>query len=242
MNPDQTSIKIEELRSATGLKSNPPEIPVGIFVQEALDLHKWCIPDREALIKVALDWKYAEEIPIRAEALNILEADWSAERDSQPECQKELKAELPLARNLRDEIAHEFYRAFRFLPQECAIVTRISHDGTNAELIQSLFDLAELGARLHKELLQIQMDPGILDKARQTGERLTKLQALVNGVLKEGSAGQELRNKAYYHLKEAVDEVRSAGQHVFWRDKERHKGYISAYSLRRNQKYRNKKA
>jgi hypothetical protein len=33
MNPDLTALKIEELLGMAGLKSDPPEIPVSIFVK-----------------------------------------------------------------------------------------------------------------------------------------------------------------------------------------------------------------
>ena len=38
-----------------------------------------------------------------------------------------------------------------------------------------------------------------------------------------------MRDKAYTHLKQAVDEVRECGQYVFWRNEARLKGYSSRY-------------
>ena len=34
-----------------------------------------------------------------------------------------------------------------------------------------------------------------------------------------------MRDKAYTHLKQAVDQVRECGQYVFWRNEARLKGY-----------------
>ena len=38
-----------------------------------------------------------------------------------------------------------------------------------------------------------------------------------------------LPDKAYTHLKEAVDAIRDCGQFVFWKDQDRAKGYASEY-------------
>ena len=43
-----------------------------------------------------------------------------------------------------------------------------------------------------------------------------------------------LRDKAYAHMKEAVDEIRRCGQYVFWKDKQRLKGYRSQYIKMKN--------
>lgn len=58
----------------------------------------------------------------------------------------------------------------------------------------------------------------------------------------ESQEAYDLRNKAYTHLKEAMDEICRFGRFVFRHDESRLKGYGSAYLRRRNRKYRNKKA
>ncbi len=45
----------------------------------------------------------------------------------------------------------------------------------------------------------------------------------------ENSVAKSLRDKAFTHLKEAVDEIRAAGKYVFKNDPERFKGYMSQY-------------
>ena len=78
MNPDAVTKKIEELRTNESLKSALPDLPVAIVLQEALNLFDWCSHDREIIIKKGLDWKLAEDIPIRAEALRRLETIWTS--------------------------------------------------------------------------------------------------------------------------------------------------------------------
>ena len=42
------------------------------------------------------------------------------------------------------------------------------------------------------------------------------------------------RDRAYTHLKEAVDAIRECGQFVFWKDEDRRKGYASDYNRKKN--------
>ena len=50
----------------------------------------------------------------------------------------------------------------------------------------------------------------------------------------EDNQARVTRDKAYTLLKQAIDEIRSVGQYVFWRDAQRYKGYVSAYFKRHN--------
>ena len=51
-----------------------------------------------------------------------------------------------------------------------------------------------------------------------------------------GNHSIAIRDQAYTHLKEAVDEIRASGQYVFWRNEERFQGYISQYHKKFNSK------
>lgn len=236
MNTDSTSLKIAELKSMTGLKSTRPDLPVAVLVQEAHELFEWCKSDREALTLTRLDWKYPEELPLRAEVLLYLQASWAKEHLVRKDCYLKWKAALPQARNLRKELIHILCYALESKPSEYAKVKRCAAGKKNDQLIQSLIDLSVIGKNHQDELKGIMPDNSLLDKAWQMSFDLGKLQSEVSNTPKEISGGQTLRNKAYYHLKEAVEEVRKAGQYVFWKDKEKYKGYVSAFNQRRKQK------
>jgi len=90
------------------------------------------------------------------------------------------------------------------------------------------------------ELEAIGMDLGLLDLARSKSSELADLLAKVNGSIRETSPKLEIRNKAYSHLKEAVDEIHRVGQYVFWRNDAKLKGYISPYLKRMNQNQKRK--
>jgi hypothetical protein len=48
----------------------PNQIPVGIYIQEAEDLYKWCLPHKDELTVKGLDWTVVEDLPIRCGALS----------------------------------------------------------------------------------------------------------------------------------------------------------------------------
>ena len=50
----------------------------------------------------------------------------------------------------------------------------------------------------------------------------------------EDNQARVTRDKAYTLLKQAIDEIRSVGQYVFWRDAQRYRGYVSQYARRYN--------
>jgi hypothetical protein len=126
------------------------------------------------------------------------------------------------------------------IPVEYAKVQKIDEGSSHADMIQDLSDLAELGKNHTAELEAIGFDLSKLDEARSKSISLTKLLGEVNGSLKEASPLIKLRNKAYLHLKEAVDEIRRVGQYVFWKNGKKVRAYSSSYLRRRNKAYRMK--
>ncbi len=81
---------------------------------------------------------------------------------------------------------------------------------------------------------------GKLDEARAKSLSLSKLLSEVNGTYKETSPLLDLRNKAYVHLKEAMGEIRQAGQSIFRNNKKKLEEYTSPY-IRRMHEARKKK-
>ena len=232
--------KLDELNSLSDLEPDQPTIPVSIVLQEAEDLFEWCSMDKDDLLKVGLDWGLVDDLKIRAGALRDSQSKWSARYRSYQDCQKEWKVAAPEAFNLRDELLHNLYYALYDIPSEYSKVQRIAEGNSNADMLQDLNDLAELGT-IHSEKLEaIGVNLELLTEAKTMSHELAGLLAKVNGSYSEVSPRREIRNKANAHLKEAVDKIRRAGQFVFWRDDERIKGYASKYTRRSNQTRKSK--
>ena len=241
MNIEQLNEKINEINSLDFTEILRPTIPVGIMSQEAYDLHVWANMDKDALIQAGLDWKIVDDLPQRAGALSVLQSKWNSQYKAYKDSQAEWKTAAPEAYNLRDELIHHFYHALYNIPVEYAKVKRIAEGSSNADMLQDLQDLYVLGD-LHKaELQAIGMDLNLLDTARNQAFSLATILAEVNGAYKETSPMLKERNKAYTHLKEAVDEIRRVGQYAFWRNETRLKGYVSQYLRSINKNHKQKK-
>jgi len=99
----------------------------------------------------------------------------------------------------------------------------------NADLVQDLSDLAVLGNANFPLLEAIGFQASKLDTSAKLSSEMSVLLATMNGERVDTNKSKRLRDKAYTHLKEVVDEIREAGKFVFWKDEVRVKGYRSAY-------------
>jgi hypothetical protein len=127
------------------------------------------------------------------------------------------------------------------LPDIHTQVRIIAREKTIAGMIQSLFSLAELGSKHSKSLQLIGMDMDIIEKARQAGTEMIPIHARIQNLNGEGREEYELRNKAYTHLKAAVDEVRKVGKFALRNNKRRLPGYTSDFLRTKKQKQMRKK-
>ena len=69
---------------------------------------------------------------------------------------------------------------------------------------------------------------------------MRNLLALANCERDGENDGRKIRDRAYTHLKEAVDEIYEHGQFAFRQDDERRRGYRSNYMYKRRKRYEGK--
>jgi hypothetical protein len=74
-----------------------------------------------------------------------------------------------------------------------------------------------------------------LEVAATTSAEMAELLSLASSERATDNEERVIRDKAFTLLKEAVDQIRTCGQYVFWRDAQRFKGYVSTYNKRFNQ-------
>jgi hypothetical protein len=233
--------KLEELRANESIKSVLPDVPLAFMLQDAVNLYNWCQHDREILCRANLDWNLVEDLPVQTEALQSIEAIWHTEHLTTRDSQKVWKAALPEAIQLKKELLRQFYFAYKNKQDTYPKVQRIAAGSNYADMIQDLIELYALGKKYPDELIAIHFDWSLLEKAHDLGFSLGKLYAVSNNARTSSSENLVLRNKAFYHLKESIEAIRSTGKYAFHKDKERLKGYINAYVRKNNQLYRNKK-
>ncbi|MEC8812665.1 MAG: hypothetical protein VXY23_15230 [Pseudomonadota bacterium] len=217
---------IEAIDPATLKK---PNIPVKAYLQEAENLYHWAQEDKTTLQSAGLPWAWVQDLPQRIGALREAESLWFKERFGREEAQQQWDQEAPAAYALRDQMLRAMRYAYR---RDDALLKRVSDiaEGTgHVDMIQDLNDVAILGRANAEPLLAVGVDAEALDLAASTAADMADLLAMVNGERAHGSSARVIRDQAYTHLKEAVDEIRACGEYVFWDNPARLDGYHSQY-------------
>ncbi len=93
-------------------------------------------------------------------------------------------------------------------------------------------DTAVFGKENPAPLEAVNFDMTLLDKAAHLADELGSLYGEASSDRADFDEYKDLRDRAYTHLKEAVDEIRACGKFVCRGDEKRLKGYISRYRRR----------
>jgi hypothetical protein len=231
---DDYNAKLDVISAIPESETKAPNMPVKSYLEEAEFLFERANEDKEALLGAGLDWDLVEDLPARSGALRQAEVNWFTDRFNQEEAEKAWVEASDVGYKFRDELIHSFFHAYRHDEGLIRRVRSIAAGNGHADMIQDLSNLAGLGKAHLEPLLKIRIDPALLDKATSMSDELADMLASAQ-VEREGSNGSiKIRDQAYTHLKEAIDEIRASGQYVFWRDEERYEGYISQYHRKFN--------
>jgi hypothetical protein len=221
----------------------PHHIPVPIYIKEASFLYEWAKDDKEPLTAAGLDPELIEDLPQRCGVLREAESRWKNQRGNMNKSARKWKKQSPGAYDLRKNLLASFLYAFRKHPGLLKKVRAISPIGSHARMIEDLNDLSLLGKDNTRLLEAINFDLSLLDKAAQTSKKMAVLLDEKDRERErergEPSEAKKIRDQAYTHLKEAVDEILEAGKFVFRQNKKRLRKYASAY--RRNTTSKKKK-
>lgn len=211
-------------------------MPLAMYIFEAEALNKWCQDDRPAFETISGLWDLVEDLPVRAGALRELESIWRKERFTRDEAAQRWATESPELFEFRKELMAAFRYAFRDNDSLLGRVDSIAKGITNAEKLQNLNDLAVLGRANQDLLTAIAFDLTQLDDAAAKADEMSEVYAIATAQRKGETENRKLRDKAYVHLKEAVDEIYSAGKYLLRGNRERLRGYTSAYLSKRKNK------
>lgn len=239
MKDDTLDAKLEEIRSLPAVEK-VPQVPVSVAVVEAMSLLNRAKKDRLVLLQSGLKENFPDDLRLRALALQKAQSRWATDFKMFNNWQKEWRKAAPRAFKLRDELLHHYFFAFRNHPGSYASTQRIARGGSNDDMIQDLADLAKLGEANMELLGAINMDMGLIKKAMELAAELSVLYGKATAAKNEKNEALELKNKAYFHLKEAVDEIRRVGRYAFWKDPGVYNSYTSDFQRKRNKFYRKK--
>ena len=233
-NIDDYNAKLGEILAIPDKDVTEPAMPVDVYLQESENLAKWSIMDLAPLAAVGITQVMINDLPVRAGALREAQSVWFKDRNSQLEAQREWGIQAPLAFEQRDELVHTFRYAFRNDDALMARVAEIADGSTNSDMIQDLNDLSVLGKNNVAPLQAIGFDLNKLNVAAETSNAMAELLAAANGDKSLQSETKMIRDKAFFYLKQRVDEIRAAGKYVFWKNEKRLKGYSSEYLRQKN--------
>ena len=204
-------------------------MPMNKYLLEAADLGQWSANDLKELAIAGITQETLDDLTHRRIAAGIAQTNWEAVLHAREEAQKQWKMESEEGFALRDELVHYMRFAFRKDGELMRRLRKIAEGTSNADMISDLRDLSLLGQE-HLYLLQkLQFDVSRLELAEQMYNELST----VHGDSKNDSGRENdiklIRDKAYTHLKALVDDIREAGQFVFWKNPIRREGYASDY-------------
>jgi len=206
-----------------------PIIPVDVYLQEAENLYHWSQDDEAILTGAGLDWAMVGQLPVRAGALREAQSLWFKQRFSREDAAKQWQAASEQGYELRDQLLHSFRYAYRKQADILGRIAAIADGSGHADMIQDLNDIAVLGQAHHEPLTNINLDLAELQNAADAAAQLSDLLARATIDRQDNTRTRIIRDQAYTHLKDAVDEVRACGQYVFNRNDVRMKGYTSQY-------------
>ena len=232
-NAEDYNSKIGVIEKILDKDTKSPNIPIDTFTQEAENLYAWSQKDKVDLTGAGLDWEVVKDLPTRAGCLREAESRWYSKRFTKEEAQREWAERAPDAFDLRDQLLHAFTYAYRNTPDVASRVSDLREGSSSDDMIQDLNTIAVIGRENPEPLRMINFEEALLEQAANTADEMGALLGKATAD-DEDAELVKIRNKAYTHLKEAVDEIRDCGQYVFWRDNERLKGYGSDYFRRQN--------
>lgn len=214
-----------------------PNTPVDVSIQESNDVLHWCQKDMPAFLKIGISKEKIKSIPLRIEGLRHIESKWLTDRFNKEQSLVQWKEESKPAYKLRDNLLHDFRYAYRKNPSVLRRIRIIGSGRGHSDMIQDLSDIAAVGHEFPKELKAIDFDMAQLDQAEELATKLSN-------ILSESRVGEgykdtkDLRDRAFTYLKQIIDEIREAGQYLFWKDEEKFVHFRSAYLHKHNSSYK----
>ena len=159
-----------------------------------------------------LDKEVARSLEARRLLLEITESAWAERRDAA------LSKSLRGVRADAEDLKRDLIAALRhFRENDSNVQSRVDDIIPGSGLPDLIDDLKKLAALVDEsgtKLARADLPTHPADKARGYAESLSRGSA-DKAIDPEGSALMSLRNRAFWHLREAMDAVRSAGRYVY---------------------------
>jgi hypothetical protein len=147
-----------------------PNMPAGVYIQEAFNIHSFAQDDREILVQKGLNWGVIEELPQRVDYLRTQETLWWKARFGPTPSQREYQR----VKTLSDQVSSELLRDFEHLATSDdniqIAVDNIKVGSGDYDYMIDLKSLQFLSEREKEMLGVIGSDPKLLDNIKYCSE------------------------------------------------------------------------
>jgi len=210
-------------------KIKTPRMPRIDVMGEAEELKLAAQEDREALVKAGCPEEYITTLDERIGAYAHASSIWENSEFAKSEAKKRWIEEEGGAHDFKERLLHVLNHALRENPEELKYVKKIAAGHGKRDLVMDLKDISVLGRRNIDALSAIGFDPAEIEKAEALYEKFSNLLSEANMNSDEMEELKTLAYQAYTYLQEAVAEIRTNGQYVFWKDEARLNLYKSEH-------------
>lgn len=242
--PKSSTIPLQaELLALPDSYAAPTDVPVADIAYEGRELQGLMTRlGKQLLERSRLEASLLDQLPQRIAALDAAEGAWAEIRAMQlPSAKKKLRTS---AEALRGRVIEDLRH---FVPADTELQVRLNKvvEGRGiADLIDDLKKLAPLFAANRAKLTRSTLPSNTDEELRAQAtalEEATREQAVEAVETREAGAAQELRNRAYWYLREAIDEIRVCGVHACRDNPRLVKLFKSSYARRTERASKGKK-
>ncbi len=190
------------------------DVPVAMIAAEARELQDALAKYGPTILaRSRLPESLITDLPLRLEALLVSESLWRSHHDATlPEGKRALKKEASALRAAS-------VAAFRhFLPRDKALqaeIEAISQGSSLPALVDGLRRLSPLLAAHAASLARALLPPDAAARALHLAERLQTSSSEQRIDRPTAEEARQLRNRAYWHLRACMDEIRACGRYAY---------------------------
>jgi hypothetical protein len=192
----------------------PPDYSVVTITHEARALEAILLKyGKDLLSGTKLDRKTPAELRARRKALEEAERSWREAREAQASrAVSRLRKEAEgLVRDVAAAVGYFLEHDERAQRR----VDAIREGASDTDRVDDLKRCADLLERHAEALKKADLPKRAPELCRRLAEELAHASAERAAEREDASQSQELRNRAYWHMRELMDEIRAAGRYVF---------------------------
>lgn len=231
--------KIGVITAIPTKEAKSPNMPVDVYVQEAVDVIDVASDNKAEFKKTGLDMPFLKDALVRCGALREAESRWMTMFNVEADAQKVWLEKSPKAYFMRDDLLDVQRYAFRKNDDLLKNVRNIAKGRGHSDMLQDLNDIAALAKKNEKYFTPINFDMAGFEEAADLAASMSLILADAHSEENINKA-RLIRDKAYTHLKEVVDEIRDAGKFIFRYEPEILEKFSSDYIRKLNKEYRSK--